>query len=84
MCVEVIEPFGRIYLASIYFQCFDSIESYIRKIEEITSTFPGEKLIISADVNARSSLWHCRHADTRGEEIELALASLDLTVLNES
>ena len=83
VCVEVIGPFGRMYLASIYFQCSDSVGPYIRKIEEIASTLPGEKLIISADVNARSPLWHCSHADTRGEEIELALASLDLTVLNE-
>ena len=65
------------YLASIYFQCFDSIEPYIRKIEEITSILPGEKLIISADVNARSPLWHCHHADTHGEEIEVALTSRD-------
>ena len=78
-----IGPFGRMYLTSIYFQCSDSVGPYIRKIEKITPTLPGEKLIISADVNARSPLWHCHHADTSGEEIELALASFDLMVLNE-
>ena len=72
--------FGRRVLVisgGIYFQCSDSIEPYIRKIEEITSILPGEKLIISADVNARSPLRHCHYADTRGEKIELALASRD-------
>ena len=72
--------FGRRVLVisgGIYFQCSDSIEPYIRKIEEITSILPEEKLIISADVNARSPLWHCHHADIRDEEIELVLASRD-------
>ena len=77
--IEFIEFGRRVLVVSggIYFQCSDSIEPYIRKIEEITSILPEEKLIISADVNARSPLWHCHYADTRGEEIELALASRD-------
>lgn len=74
--------FSWLYITSIYFQYSDSVEPYIRKIEQITFTLFGEKLIISADVKARSSLWHYHHMDACGEEIEFALASLDLTVLN--
>lgn len=82
-CVCVFGTFGRMYIASIYFQCSDSVEPYIRKLEHIASTLSGAKLIISADVNGRSPLWYCRRTDARGEEIKLVLASTHLIILNE-
>lgn len=82
-CVEISGPFGSVYLASIYFQCSHQIEPYLDKIQKIVTELPRQKLIIAADTNAKSTLWHCRYNDDRGDMLEETLSLLDLAVLNE-
>ena len=81
--MEITGPFGSVYLASIYFQCSHQIEPYLDKIRKIVTELPRQKLIIAADTNAKSTLWHCKYNDPRGDTLEETLSHLDLAVLNE-
>lgn len=83
-CVEVKGSFGRVYLVSMYFQYSHDIDRYIQYAEEITRHLGNEKVIIAADANAKSPLWHSNITDERGEKLEQLIARNNLIVLNEA
>lgn len=43
VCVELVGTFGRIYLASISFQCSDIVNPYIWKIDKIMVALQGKR-----------------------------------------
>lgn len=48
------------YVLSVYIPCRQPpIEHYLHDLERIMTTLAGDKVIISMDANARSTLWHC-------------------------
>lgn len=82
-CIEMSGPFGSLYLASMYFQCSHSIEPYLEHLRKLLAHLPRQRLIIGADVNAKSTMWHGPISDDRGEALEHVILNLNLTVLNE-
>lgn len=82
-CIEVNGPFGKLYLASMYFQHSHAIDPYIAQLRKIVALLPRAKLIIGADANAKSPLWFSEILDDRDEALAEATTDLNLLVLNE-
>ena len=82
-CIQITGPFGIVYIASMYFQCSHSIDPYLAHLRKIVAQLPGQRLIIGADANAKSPLWHSPESDDRGEALEEIISELNLTVMNE-
>lgn len=61
-----------IIVASAYFQYSEDVEPHIAHLETLLNRTTGKKVLIGADVNAHSSLWHShpRHLVGRGAEAE--------------
>jgi hypothetical protein len=83
-CIELSTGSGRWILINQYYQFADSIEEHTTKTREIVQKYSNEPLIITADVNAKSVLWHNNITDEKGELLELFLAETGLEVVNKS
>lgn len=71
------------YVVSAYFQFSEGPAEYLNRLEGVLDrTHPGS-ILIGADVNARSSLWHCAETCERGLLVEDFLSSRGLVVMNE-
>ena len=85
ICVELRTHVGKYIMVSSYFQYRHHIEPYIAKFREIYQPYNNEKKnIFTADANAKSTLWHSRLTDTRGEALEDLIAELNLVICNKS
>ena len=61
---------SEVIFINAYFKHADRIEVHIDHLERILNRFRGETVLIAADANARSVLWHNDTTDERGEELE--------------
>ncbi|CAL7932936.1 unnamed protein product [Xylocopa violacea] len=83
ICIETTSEIGRIYFVNMYFQYSHDIDSYLEQLQKILTNLKGEKVIIAADANAKSPLWHSNITDERGEKLEQLIARNNLIVSNE-
>ncbi|CAL7932908.1 unnamed protein product [Xylocopa violacea] len=83
ICIETTSELGRIYFVNMYFQYSHDIDSYLEQLQKILTNLKGEKVIIAADANAKSPLWHSNITDERGEKLEQLIARNNLIVSNE-
>lgn len=65
-----------------YYQYADPVEEHINKTRNILRELAGRAVLIMADVNAQSALWHSDRTDERGRELELLVAEEDLEIVN--
>lgn len=72
----------RLHLVNCYFRYHDPIGEHLDHLNNVFRQLQGESVLICADVNAKSTLWHNPHTDMRGEEVEEFLLTHDLTVVN--
>lgn len=82
ICVEVSARKFKLYVVSAYFQYCDKIEPYIQHLDAVLHTLQGCNVIICADANAKSTLWHSSQTDERGEALENLIAQHNLFILN--
>lgn len=84
VCAYVTGAFGDLYVVSMYCQFGDpDFARYLARLARILQELKGTRVVIAADVNARSPMWGGSCHDERGEMLELFCASYNLTVLNE-
>lgn len=60
-----------LYMVSAYFQYSDPIDPYLHRLGNILDRLRGARVVICADTNAHSPLWHSlpRHYVGRGQEV---------------
>ncbi|KAI5748772.1 hypothetical protein M8J76_001812 [Diaphorina citri] len=87
--VQVHVPWGQfteapLYIISGYFRLNVPIERILAKLEAILEVLDGAHIIIAADSNARSPLWHDPHGNTcpKGAILERFISAHDLRVHN--
>lgn len=68
-------------LISAYFQHSEPTQTYVDELEAILAKVSGA-VLICADVNARSSVWHDTVSDVRGDMVVELIGRKDLTVHN--
>lgn len=78
MCVEIISGGCELVLVNQYYQFADPIERHTEKSRTILRKYRDRSVLLMADVNAKSVLWHCGRTDERGREVELLIAQADL------
>lgn len=83
VCAEIQSELGPFYIVSIYFQHSEPTRVGIAHVERILQRLQGQKVLIAADSNARSTMWGDRLTDPSGEELETLIAQYNLFVLNE-
>lgn len=69
-------------MASIYFQYRHGVEPYLEMITKIIQSFPDDKIIIGADVNAQSTAWHSHKPNKKGATVLAYLNAKQLLVQN--
>nr|CAD7256877.1 unnamed protein product [Timema shepardi] len=85
-CVELGTSSGRCIVANLYFQFRHPIEPYLDQLEIICRTYAGVPLIITADANAKSPMWHSHRVigrDRRGCALEEFIYGHGLEVANQ-
>ena len=65
-----------------YFKFADRIGDHIDRLEQVITRFRGESVLIAADANARSLLWHNEVTDAKGEELETFVLLHDIVIFN--
>lgn len=65
-----------------YFKYSEPIEPHIETLEKVLDHYKDEFVIISADANAMSPLWHSSLEDERETKLESLIISRDLYVCN--
>ena len=77
----------RINLVSTYYRAYRTNKRAMRRaLRETTRTLNqlnNDGVIIGADTNAKSALWHSGNTDERGRKLEQFIAQKGLTVVNE-
>ena len=83
ICVEIKVTSERYYIVSSYFQYRHEIDPYLHKISEICTLLGDEKLIITADANAKSVVWYSKENNEKGEKLLSTIMEHDLIVANQ-
>jgi hypothetical protein len=68
--VEVHSEAVKFFSVSMYFDIHRDIEEDIRQLEKVMDDTKGNGLIITADSNARSKMWHDTITNQRGKILE--------------
>ncbi|KAG7196613.1 hypothetical protein KM043_018809, partial [Ampulex compressa] len=84
VCVHITRTRQTLYLVTQYFPPSEEIESSLAHLETVLRELRGKRVLLAADVNAKSPLWWSDHLDDRGEKLEELLSQHDLTVVNRS
>ena len=82
VCVEVHNPVVTFYAVSAYFQYSESTSGHLGNLSRVLRALQGRRVLICADVNAKSVLWGSPATDSRGELVEDFVASHGLHLLN--
>lgn len=82
VCVEIKSDAGNWILGNQYYQFRDEITIHINKTKKIFRNYENKPVLVLADLNAKSNLWHSRITDAKGEEMETAIQELQVEVLN--
>ena len=83
ICVEIKLAGISYYIVSSYFQHRFEIDPFINKMKEICMLLGEEKLIITADSNAKSIMWQSKENDKRGEDLLNVIMEYSLTIANQ-
>lgn len=90
-CVWLKGNFGEVIVCSMYCRGRIDLEPYVQYIESVIRVAQDRPLLLGADANARSPMWHSKvHINARGDFIygyraralEEVIARQDLNVLN--
>lgn len=81
-CAEVQTPGLSFYVASCYFQYSDKIEEHLNHLEKVLLTLKGNRLLVTIDSNARSSLWGPQEIDTKGPKLVDLISAYGMVVIN--
>lgn len=86
-CVRLDTGTDSITVLSIYCRPNEGIQEYLEAIDRVLLAFRGSKVIVGADANATSQLWHSKgrprqETEDRGREVEQFILARDLIVLN--
>lgn len=82
---EVSCRYFRLYVVSCYFQYSDPVGPHLHQLRCVLQSLAGNKIVIGADVNASSPLWHgkLRYIDRdRRSAVEDFIAEFNLQVHN--
>lgn len=82
VCIEVISKYGGIIIINQYYQFSEEIEMHLEKTRDILSAYSDKPVIVMADINAKSTLWHSGRTDERGREMEGLINEMQLDVIN--
>ena len=82
VCVEVHNPVVSFYAVSAYFQYSEPTSGHLGNLSRVLRALQGRRVLICADVNAKSVLWGSPATDGRGELVEDFVASHGLHLLN--
>ena len=82
-CVEIKSSIGTFILVSMYFQCSHEIQPYLNRIRTICNAYWNRSIIITADSNAKSTLWDSPKTDKRGDELVSLIMELNLEIANQ-
>lgn len=66
LCLEVFICKFSFILIKAYFQFSDQTEEHVKKLDSILKHFRRQKIIIVADINAKSILWKSKLTDQSG------------------
>lgn len=80
--VEIKTEEVNFMLVNQYFQFADEIQRHLEFTRRVLDDYTTGGVIIMADMNAKSVLWHCDHTDERSEQVELLVAGKSLVVVN--
>lgn len=83
MLVLHIGPPVDVYAVSAYFQYSDPIDPYLHRLGIVMDRLRGKRVIVCADVNAHSPLWHSlqRHYSGRGQVVTERRAKMEEFIL---
>ncbi|GBP97348.1 Retrovirus-related Pol polyprotein from type-1 retrotransposable element R1 [Eumeta japonica] len=78
-CAHVRTNTGDVYLVSAYFKYSHRIEPHLEHLQHIINVLKGKKIIICADTNTHSPVWHSREQQYigRGSEAEERRAQME-------
>ena len=83
VCIQVDDRGFSFYIINMYCQFSTPMEPYLQKIRKIKQNLTGQKIIICADANAKSPMWHSQTLDEEGVKVEDLIQELGLLVINE-
>ena len=81
--VEIIYNNFRCYIASMYLDIENDINTDLSKIDAIKSFTKGAGLLIGMDSNSRSKTWYDTITNARGRTIEEYISANQLHIMNE-
>lgn len=86
MTTKITTEFMTFYIINVYCKFSLPIEGFLEKIAKIVGRIRqidcNSKILIAADANASSELWHADSTDARGLALEELVLELDLSVMN--
>ena len=83
-CLEIKSFIGTFILVSLYFQYRDrDIQPYLNRIRLICNAYRSKRIILTADANAKSTLWDSPITDKRGDELVALIMELNLEIVNQ-
>ncbi|VVC87289.1 unnamed protein product [Leptidea sinapis] len=62
---------GDLYMVSAYFQYCENIETHIHHLDRVLEALQGKPIVIGADTNTHSPLWHSRREQYEGRGAEV-------------
>lgn len=83
VCIEITGKGFKGFVINTYFQWSENIEPYIQHLDKVLQHLKGNSIIVCADTNAKSNLWHSNCTDERGEKLENLIAQHNLYIVNE-
>lgn len=83
VCAEIRAHGISFYVVSYYFQYKDKIEGHLRHLETVLRSLKGERILVTVDANARSSLWGNQGNDERGNKFEDLIRAHGMHVIND-
>lgn len=84
VCAEVLAPGFSFYVVSHYFQYSDDIEWHLNHLATVLNALRGQKVLVSLDSNARSSLWGAQETNDRGRKLERFILAHGVELLNDA
>lgn len=84
VCVEIKTKAGSWIIANQYYQFSHDAAPHIEKTKKIFRIYNTQNnpVLVLADANAKSTVWHSNQTDEKGEEIEIALQELGVETIN--
>lgn len=82
VCAEIISGGCKLVVVNQYYQFADPVHAHLDKTRAILLAYRGRHILVMADLNAKSALWHSQRTDERGTEVEMMIAEMNIEVVN--